>query len=142
MGDFISWITDLVSSIGGGASDLFAGLGEGASKLGSSAWQGISNNPWGAVGGALQGAGSLSPLLMGQGQQQGGLGMDAGALSQLQQPGAPTPQSLRRNIADAQSQGLSGASPDFMASMAGVTPKELQQLLGMNYNQPGGQPNG
>ena len=130
MGDFIDWITNLVSSIGGGASDL-----------GSKLWEGVSSNPWGALGTGVQAAGSLSPLLMGmgQGQQQGGFGADPGALSQLQQPGAPSPQALRRNLADAQSQGLSGASPDFMASMAGVTPKELQQLLGMNYNQPGGQ---
>jgi hypothetical protein len=54
-----------------------------------------------------------------------------GQFSQMQQPGGPTSQQMaRRRLGEAQSQGMSGASPDFLATMAGVTPDELSQMLG------------
>lgn len=133
----MDWLNEIMSLVGGGLSDIWGGASQavgqaagGLGDLGSSAWSGLQQNPWGALGAGLQGAGALAPMFMGQGGQQGQGGMDVGAWSQMQQPGGPTPQQLRRNVGDAQARGLSGASPDFMASMAGVTPEELNQMLG------------
>lgn len=137
------WLTDIVSGIGGNLSDLWGGVSGAAGQfagglgdLGGSMWSGIQQNPWQALGVGLQGAGTFAPMLLGQGGQQP-QGMDVGAWSQMQQPGGPTPQQLRRDIGNVQSRGLSGASPDFMASMAGVTPEELNQMLGYRSGNVG-----
>lgn len=144
MGEWWDALSEAASGLGLG--DMFSGLwdsasgaagqfGQGAANFGSNLWQGAMQNPWGALGLGVQGAGMAMPYIMGGQQGQGG--MDQGAMSQMQQPGGPTPQQMRRNLGDQQSKGLSGASPDFMASMAGVTPQELNQLLGYNPNGQG-----
>lgn len=135
-------LSGLGSSIGEGAGSLWdsaagaAGqFGQGAANFGGNLWQGAMQNPWGALSSVGQLGAQGAQMFMGQDQGQGG--MDAGAMSQMQQPGGPTPQQMRRNIGDQQSKGLSGASPDFMAAQAGVTPEELNQLLGYNPNGQG-----
>lgn len=134
-------LSGLGSSIGEGAGSLWdsaagaAGqFGQGAANFGGQMWQGAMQNPWGALGTLGQLGGQGAQMFMGQGEQGG---MDTGAMAQMQQPGGPTPQQMRRNIGDAQSRGLSGASPDFMSNLAGVTPAELNQLLGYNPNGQG-----
>lgn len=136
----LTWLTELVSSLGEGAMSLLGSAGEGLAGLGGNLVSSAAQNPWGAIGGLAQAGGSIAPYVMGgSGMGDGGGmgGMGGGVGAQVQQPGGPTPEQLRRTIADKQGQGLSGASPDFLASMAGVTPQELDQLLGYRAGSQG-----
>lgn len=141
IGDFAGGVSDLfnpaTSSLYNGAANVASQAGSGIADFGSNLWGGISQNPWGALGGTLGAANQFGQLYMGMQNPQNTGGFDSGAQIQMQQPGGPTPQQLRRNIGDAQARGLAGASPDFMASMAGVTPQELDQMLGYHYGGPG-----
>lgn len=139
--DWWNALTEAASGLG----DMFGGLwdtasgaagqfGQGAMNFGGNLWQGAMQNPWGALGLGMQGANMAMPYIMGHGDQGG---MDTGAMTQMQQPGGPSPQQMRRNIGDIQSRGLSGASPDFMASMNGMTPAELDQMLGIRSGGQG-----
>lgn len=126
-------LSGLGGSLGEGAGSLWDSAGGALGQLG----QGISQNPWGALGAGVQGAGALMPYFMGQGDQQGMGGMDPTSMQQMQQPGMLSQAQVKRNIGDQASRGLSGASPDFTASMAGMTPDELSQMLGYNPNGQG-----
>lgn len=120
-----------LSDLWGSASQTAGQIGGGIADFGGNLWNSAMQNPWQALGVGVQGASQFAPYLMNQSGAQGGnMGMDVGAWAQMQQPGGPTPQQLRRNIGDVQARGLSGASPDFMAAMSGVTPQELDQMLG------------
>lgn len=75
--------------------------------------------------------GSLAGAFPGLQGMENFQGMTPGLAGQMQQPGGATGSQVRRRLADTQAQGLSGASPDFLASMAGVTPEELERMMGM-----------
>lgn len=150
IGDLFGGAVDLfnpaTSNLYSGAANVAGQVGGGIADLGSSLWGSIAQNPYAAINAGLGVGNTLGGLLMGGQQQPQQMGyqnpqmyggFDQGAQTQMQQPGGPTPQQLRRNIGDAQARGLSGASPDFMASMAGVTPQELDQMLGYRFNAPG-----
>lgn len=128
-----------LSSLLGGAGEA---IGQGASAVGAAA----SAVPWNdVIGLGIQGLGAANSMgafgpgglfgndpsnlmgspYLGMGGQMPGM--------QAQAAGGANPAGIRRALADTQSQGLSGASPEFLASMAGVTPEELEKLLG--YNQ-------
>lgn len=122
-GDIIDAIVSFVGS-----------LGSGAASLGSSVGSAIENNPFGALSLGLQGASAASPFFLGSpggGQQI----PDVGLNTQLQQPGGANPTQVKARLADTQASGLSGASPDFLASMAGMTPRELEQMMGLRPGQ-------
>lgn len=120
---------DLVGLDFGGEAggDWFGGIGDLLTSLLGSAGDAIGQNPTGALGAGVQGAGMLAPLFMQQNQAQM---PELGQQSQIQQGGATNQQVARRRLGDAQNQGMSGASPDFLATMAGVTPEELSQMMG------------
>lgn len=127
---------DLVGGIIGGGGGEVAG---GAASGGLGDWLGglFGGLDWGsAIGGGLSLAGTglqayntISPMLQdapGQAQwnpQMAGMQGQMGA-------GQVSPEMMRRRLSDAQAQGMSGASPDFLATMAGVSPDELQKMLG------------
>lgn len=119
-------------------------IGQGASKAGDLVGglaQGVADNPYAALNLGMQGAGLAGQIYQGMGQQ-GQQPIPQGLYSQMAQPAGPTPEMMHRRLADAQSQGLSGASPDFLATLAGVTPDELSQMLGYAYDGSGQQQGG
>ena len=137
---FFDAIADIVGGAGNWLSDIVGGVGGAASDLGGAAWQGLSSNPWGVLGTGLQTGDTLMRMMMMNGQggggDQGGMSMQ-GLQSQMGQPAGPTPEMMRRRLADSQAAGMSGASPDFLATLAGVTPDELTKLMGYQYGGGG-----
>lgn len=144
MGEWWDALSEAASGLGLG--DMFSGLwdsasgaasqfGQGAANFGGNLWQGVQGNPWGALGTGMQGAGMMMPYFMGQGNQGQG---DMSAMQQMQPSGGGMTQAqVKRNIGDQAGRGMSGASPDFTANMAGMTPQELEQMLGYNPNGQG-----
>ena len=115
---------------GGGGGDFFSGLLDalfkGAGEFGGQALDSVANNPFGALGAGIQGAGALGGMFNDAPQMP-----EMGQFSQMQQPGGPTNQQMaRQRLGKSQEQGMSGASPDFLATLAGVTPAELSQMMG------------
>lgn len=108
-------------------SGLLTGAGSLATGIGS--WAG--QNAGSLLGLGLQGL-QLAPGLMGAGGQDAPIGMQA-QFANL----APDDQAMRRKVLSTQQgmqgQGMSGASPDFLAAMAGVTPEELKRLMGQGF---------
>ena len=134
--ELLSLLSSAGQGISEGAGNLWEGVlgvggqaAQGAANLGGNLWQGIQSNPWGAIGAGIQGAGSLAPMFMGGQPDQSFAG--AGLQAQMQQPQGPSQQQIKSRLATAQAQGLSGASPDFLAQLNGVTPDELNQMLGL-----------
>ena len=128
--DFLSALSSIGGSIGDVAGSAASGLGD----LGSNLWSGILNNPAQSLGAGLSGFNAFAPYLFGGQQDQSGF-QGAGLQAQMQQPTGPSPQQVRRQLGNAQAQGLYGASPDFLAQMSGVTPSELDQMLGYNMQR-------
>lgn len=123
---------DLISalgSIGGTVGDVAGSAASGLGDFGSNLWSGILNNPMQALGVGASGFNAFAPYMFGGGQDQNAF-QGAGLQAQMQQPQGPTPQQIKRQLSNAQAQGLYGASPDFLATMSGVTPDELNQMLG------------
>jgi len=133
-------ISDLLGGAGDWLSKLVGGAGSAAGAagdLGSEAWQGLGGGWGAALGAGLQGGDTLMRMLM---QGQGGQGgFDTGLQSQMAQPAGPSPEMVRRRLADSQAAGMSGASPDFLATLSGVTPDELTKLMGYSYGGGGQQ---
>lgn len=103
---------------------------------------GLSNIPWSSILGYTGSGLGLGMQGLGIANQLGAFRPDQPQMPNWQQmPGMQSQQGqgvdqsmIRRRLSDAQSQGLSGASPDFMAQLAGVTPNELTQMMGMGYS--------
>ena len=132
------WLTKIIEGIGQ------SGVGQAAASAAAQVpWtdvlglgiQGLgAADKMGAFGeGGLFGADQMPMFGNGQMSMFGGGQMPG---IQAQTAAGANPAGVRRTLSDAQSQGLSGASPDFLATLAGVTPEELTQLLGL---QGGGQ---
>lgn len=122
------WLTNLV----GGGGEAAAGAAGAAGSLSDVPWGQILGQGLGLAGQGLGIAGQMGAF--GGGQETPNFPMPG---MQAQQSAGVSPQMMRRRMADAQSQGLSGASPDFLATLAGVTPEELNQMMGLSYAYDG-----
>lgn len=112
------------SQLGGTALDFASGLG-----------QGIINNPIGALGLGMTGFNTFAPMFMGGGgggnQQQQLMGMPANFQYQAQGSDPSQMAGMKRQMmGDLQSRGLESASPEFLANQMGLTPDELEKLMG------------
>ena len=143
----ISFISNLFSGGGGGAAapavDAFGGGVDpgglaGAAGTASSFYPatataaGGGSDLWHAGALGLQGAGLGAQLAQGSPQQQMPMSMLG---TSAMQPGVD-PGAVRSRLAQSQAQGLSGASPDFLSNQLGLTPEELQQILGGGGGSP------
>lgn len=129
MFDWISTLVDALSGAAGSAGEAAGAVGgaglDWLGKLGGAA----GNNPMAALGLLGQGFGVAAPMLFGGGGQQPAADMST-AMMAPQAPQAGGPQAARSRLAQMQGQGLSGASPDFLATQMGITPDELDRLMG------------
>lgn len=123
-------IVDAISNLIGGAGEAASNVGSAAGSAASAGldWLGQQNLS-GLFGAGVGAAGALAPMLMGSGQPASSA-FPPGLLA----PQAGSPQAAqvaaRGQMAQLQNQGLSGASPDFLANQLGLTPEELEKLMG------------
>lgn len=131
MFDWISTLVDALSGAAGSAGEAVGGAAGAAGGAGldwlKSLGGAAGNNPMAALGLLGQGFGMAAPYLMGGGQQPG---QQPTTEMAPQAPQAGGPQAARARLAQMQGQGLSGASPDFLATQLGITPDELDRLMG------------
>ena len=132
MFDFLEPIVEL-------ASNLFGGVGEAAGSAAQTAasfypaealsgiGSAIAQNPLQSLGLGAQVFSTAAPFFMGGGATQ----IPSNLESQLQGVAPSQAAGVRRQtVGDLQSRGLEGASPDFLANQTGLTPEELDQMMG------------
>ena len=118
-------IIDAVIGSGGGA-DTGGGI---AGLLGGVDWGTVAGTGLGLAGTGLQAYqmyNSLNPPEMPQMQMPSGWG--TGMMGQMGQ--GATQEQIRGRLTGSQERGMSGASPDFLAAMAGYSPQEFEKMMG------------
>ena|SRR2546421_10461483 len=131
MFDFLDPIIEFASNLFGSVGDAASSAGQTAASFYpsdaiSSAGSFVGSHPLETLSLAGQGLGLAGQFMGGGGQPQ----MPANLEGQLQGAAPAQVAGVRRQtLGDLQSQGLSGASPDFLASQMGLTPEELDQMM-------------